>query len=219
MTMETGEPTDPNAAYRPPDPYGPPQAYYTPQPVNPWQPGYAPPGYAPPGYAPPGYGPPGYPPPGYGYAHQPQPYTGPVRPSEVLGASVLAYVLGGLLILAGLLLIFGASLSSSMGDAFDADTGSITAELAFDGVVNLVAAGLLIAGAVSLTGGRLGGRTLLACGAGITVAASIYWLARSSGERGAGVYAFLFDALAVIAVCLMFSGAVTRWLRARSTFG
>jgi len=210
MTIGNGEPTDPNVTYGLPDPYGPPPGH---APT-----GYTPTGYTPTGYAPAGYGPPGYPPPAYGYAYPP-PYSGPVRPSQVLGASVLAYILGGLLVLAGLLLIFGASVSSSMGDSFDADTGSITAELAFDGVVDFVAAGLLIAGGVSLTGGRAGGRTLLAIGAGITLVASIYLLVRSSGAAGAGAYVFVFDALAVIALCLVVSGPVSQWLRARAGYG
>lgn len=195
--METGEPIDPNTTYRPAEPYGPPQAYYQPQPVDPWQqPGY-----------------------GYGYPQQQNRYAAPTRPGHVLGASVLAYVLGALLILAGILLIFGASLASSLGDVAGTDTGSITAELVLDGVANLVAAGLLIAGGVNLTSGRLSGRVLLGWGAALTGAASVYWLARTSGASGAVVYALAFDALAAIAVWLMAGAGVTRWLRERSAFG
>ena len=136
------------------------------------------------------------------------------RPGSVVGAAVLGYVLAGLLILAGALLLFGASTINSFGNAFDSDTGSVTAELTFDGFADLVAAGLLIAGGVSLSGRNKRGRTMLAIGAVITIAECVYWLARTSADGGVFVFVLVFGALAVISLVLALTGPVSQWLGA-----
>jgi hypothetical protein len=194
-----GEPVDPNSLPPGPAPWPTPppnpwsQQPYPGQPVGPYG------GPAPyPGYPP-------YPPPEL---------RRDTRPGQALASAVLAFVLGGLLILAGILLMFGASLADSVGDAVGEDAGAITAELVLDGLINLAAAGLLIAGGVSLTGASRIGRPLLAWGAGITLAASIYWLIRASGAAGTIVYVVAFDALAIIAIALMAGPAVGGWLAA-----
>jgi hypothetical protein len=211
-----------------PDP--PDQPPYSPPPVtaNPYGNQYGP---APqqPAYGQP-YGPPQQPYPPQQQYGQPQPYgpTPPMynaygyppaqldaRPGSVVGAAVLAYVLAGLLILSGALLLFGASISDSFGDAFDSDTSSVTAELAFDGFADLIAAGLLIAGGVSLTGRNKRGRTMLVVGAAITLAECIYWLVRSSADGGVFVFVLVFGALAVISLVLAATGLVSQWLGAK----
>jgi hypothetical protein len=199
-----GEPVDPNAV--PParaqwSGQWPGQWAQQPYPGQPAGPYGGPAPYS--GY--PGY--PGYPPP-------PPMAKRDTRPGQAMASAVLAYVLGGLLILAGILLMFGASLADSVGDAIGEDTGAITTELVIDGLVNLAAAGLLIAGGVSLTTASRSGRSLLGWGAGITLAASIYWLIRASGAAGTVVYVVAFDALAIIAIALMAGPAVSGWLAA-----
>ena len=107
--------------------------------------GYA--GYPMPGY-PMGSGyPMGYPAPYPGYATDPR----DVRPGVAMAAAVLAYVNAGLLILAGGLLLLGASIVSDVEDASNSHT-NYGVEIALDGTANLIAGALLIAGGVMITG-------------------------------------------------------------------
>jgi hypothetical protein len=187
-------------------------------------PGYPPPAYPIAGYPGQPYAPaPGYPP-GYpgGYPGTPYP-TGygwtPIdpRPGTVLGASILAYINSGLLILSGSLLLFGAAVIHDIDKATRSHTGYGT-ELAFDGVLNLIAGGLLIAGGVALSNRRTSGRIMLTVGSVIVLAECVYWLTRFSDTDFSGrvVYVLLFGALAVISVALSWTPAVTAWLQ-RST--
>ena len=103
-------------------------------------------------------------PPPYAYpAPPPYPYYGyppPVsRPSNVVGASVLAYIAAGLLLLAALLLFLGASIVNSLHDATTSD--GFGTELAVDGALDVILAGLLIAGGVLLTNRQFTGRLLI----------------------------------------------------------
>ena len=195
-----GEPLDPGYA-------GPPgggQAAYPPAyPV--------PPGYQPYGAPYPQYGYPQYGYPAYGY---PPRAPGDLRPGLVTASAVLAFVLSGLLILAGLLLFLGASIAADVEDAFNSGT-HIGLELTLDAVVNLVAAGLLIAGGVSLLGRNLTSRILLSAGGGIVVAAAIYWLTRFDDISSSGwtFDAALFLILTVLVLAFTWTTPVTRWLR------
>src|SRR4051794_17307809 len=138
----------PEPPYEPGDdvPIDPNPAYYAGPPVTG---SYSPPPPARPPAHQGGYHPvsaPAPPPPGYPGAY-PAPWdTG--RPVGVMGASVLAYIDAGLLILAGLLLLVGASAVDSFNQAFGSNDTNAAVELATDGLVNLVAAGLMIAGGV-----------------------------------------------------------------------
>lgn len=194
-----GEPFDPNPAQAGPPPGYPPGYGYPP-------PGYAPPGYAPPGYAPYGY--PGYPP--YGYP----PVPGDARPGPATTAAVLAFVLSGLLILGGLLLFLGGAIAGDVENSFDSGT-HIGLELALDGVANLVAGSLLIAGGVSLLGRKRNGRVLLSIGGGIVAALSVYWTVRFDDIRSDSwtFDAALFLVLSVLTVCFAWSTPVGRWLQ------
>lgn len=199
----------------------PDQPGYTPPPVT------SPPPQAPPvapGYQYPTY-PPGYPPPpGYGYGYPPPypypypqylPYAPPGsgRPGLATTASVLAYVVAGMLIIAGIILLAGASLAHDLGSDGGFDTRDATAELTFDGLVDFVTAGLLIAGGVLLAGRKPTGRVLLFTALGVDVAAAIYWLARLGTAGGAVIfYALLFTVPVVLAGCFAGAPTVGRWL-------
>lgn len=192
------QPVDPHADYYtgspPMQPPGYPTAAYPPS----ARPSYIAP--LPWGYPAPPYQP-GYPQPG-----------ALARPGQVIAAAVLAYIDAGLLILAGALLLLGASLISGIDSSAGSDNSGVTAELIVDGLLNLVAAGLLIAGGVGVTGRSPTGRVLLTVGAGICVALGVYWLIRSQSISGA-VLVLLFTALPVIGVALIWSRDVSDWLR------
>lgn len=171
---------------------------------------------------------PPYPPQPYGYPPQPYGYppvypaypvtpAGPKRPGLTIAAAVLGYINAGMLILAGALLLFGASIANDLENNYDTGTDYST-EIAFDGFVNLIAAGLLIAGAVMFTGRKSSGRALFAVGNGIVIAEAIYWLVRfndelSDNNSGFIVWAVLFGALAVLPLAFSFTTDVNRWLR------
>ena len=166
-----GEPYDPNQGYQPPPGY-PPASQYPPQYPQQY---------------------PQYPP----YAQYPQ--YGPRQYAGVSGrislrlrvsaargdaartataAAVLGYVTAGLLIAAGLLLFFGASIV----DDFDFNNSQSvrTTEYVLDGILNLVAGGLLIAGGVSFSGRNANGRILLSVGCGHRA-----WASRCTGSSAA----------------------------------
>jgi hypothetical protein len=132
-------------------------------------------------------------------------------------AAVLGYVLAGLVIFAGVLLFFGASVVQNFQDAFDS-SNNYEPELVLDGVANLIAGGFLIAGSVLMSGRNPMGRWLFCVGNGIVILMSIYWIARWATNAGAGgllVYALLFDAVAVVGLSLAFTRADNKWLAAR----
>lgn len=221
---------DPGVPGEPQPPYSGPPATGQPPPATPAGGGYPGYGYPPAGYPPtgyPGYGYPpgagyGYPagyggyPPGAGYGY-PAGYPGAdpnPRPGTVIAAAVLAYINAGLLILAGSLLLLGASIVADVESATDSST-TYGAEFALDGILNLVAGGLLIAGGVVLTGRKPAGRILLSAGGLLVVAEAIYWLIRFAGLSLGGfiVYAVLFAALAIASAALCWPAAVSAWLR------
>lgn len=150
---------------------------------------------------------PPYPPPGYGYPPYPPP---DLRPGAATAAAVLGYIGAGLLILAGILLFFGASIVSTIEDVSGQTYHILTTELVVDGLLNLIAAGLLIGGAVGLTGRSAPGRTVLTVGCGIVLVQSVYWLLRS--DAASASWAFVFGALAVVALVLAWLNPVSAWL-------
>lgn len=199
------------------NPYGQPG-----QPAEQGQPQYGPP-QDPPGYGPQpprqsgptGYGQPQYGQPPYGQYGPPMPPAqfGPAdtnrRPGAATAAAVLSYVQAGFLIITGIFLLAGAGMASDFGDAFSTDTGSVTAELVIDGLINLALGAGFITGAVWLTMRR--GRNLLLATCVATFVDCVYWLIRTE-DSGKALVLF-FVVLPAIAVGLIFTGAVTGWLQ------
>lgn len=177
-----------------PPPYGSPYGQPYPQPYG-QQPGY-------PGYPP-------VPPPGA---------AGPQRPGLVIASAVLAYVNAGLLLVGGALLIFGASLFRSIENSLgNGDTDRATL-IIFLGVGNLVAGGLLIAGAIMFSGGGSVGRVLLSVANGLVLVLLIVWIFLASdyerSDDGWIGWGIVFGVLAVLSLSFSFNGAINRWLKA-----
>jgi hypothetical protein len=157
----------------------------------------------PPPYPPPD---PGYPPPGY-----PRPAP---RPVAVTVAAVLGFVSAALLGTAALELFAGASLLSSL----QGGAGGVTAEFVLAGLVDLLAAGLLVAAGVLLLGRHASGRALYGAGTALVLGAAIYWVSRWANEfddpRPVLGYALLLGVLAVAGVLLAWTRAGAAWLAA-----
>lgn len=189
-----GEPVDPYAdTFAAPTPYNPVEPVYDPL--------YAPYGQYP---GPPAPAPPVNP---YGYT----PYDS--RPAPVLAASVLAYVLAGILIAGGFLLVFGASSLYVLAAADQTtDLRGASGELAIAGLVNLLVAAVLITGGVLFGEARRRQRTPLAVGAALTVAQCVYWLARTDADTGIFFLSLVYGTLAVATLLMAFSLQSSRWV-------
>jgi hypothetical protein len=122
-----------------------------------------------------------------------------------------------MLVLAAGLLFFGAAFLHDIDTATAPTRDAYVAEFTFDGIVDLVAAGMLIAGAAVLTSRGAAGRTLLTGGATLVVVEALYWLIRWTSRSGGTVvgYALLFASLALISAAFAWSRAVTDWLSRR----
>jgi hypothetical protein len=150
------------------------------------------------------------PPQGYPAAYPPPWDSG--RPGGLMGSSVLGYIDAGLLILAGLLLLIGASAVDSWNNAFGSSDQGVTAELAVDGLINLVSAGLQVAGGVMMSSRIARGRNVFSLGAGICIAAGIYWALRVH-DGGIAVLTAVFIALPIIGLLMAWTPQATVWLQ------
>jgi hypothetical protein len=181
------EPVDPNQSYG----------------IQPYPaPGY--PVYPPP--APPGY--PGYP----GYSSGSDPRVDPDRrPGLATSAAILGFVSSGLLIVAGLLLLMGASFLTAVSADLASPAQDTAAWLAIAGTANLIAAGLAVAGGISLLARKPLGRVLLSVAAAIDTGCAIGWLTQGSGSV---IFTVTIAVPMIVAVPLMWLRAVSNWLRA-----
>lgn len=191
--------------YPPAPGYVPPAGYPAPPVAGYGYPPAQPPGYQQPYQQAPGYPPaPGYP--GYGYPVVPGP---PAVPGNVRAAAVLAFVQGGLLILAGLITISFADNGS------DNDFGLRSIQLGSEdsllimGVLTLIAGGLLIAGGVQLPRKK---SVLLLVGSGISLVMSVWWLITTDFDESVLIWALLLAAMPIISASLAAGQTARQWM-------
>lgn len=200
---EFGYPLDPNPVYpdsepaAPPVPYTGPPSYQTPPTyvdVPQWQSAYR-------RVDPYGY-PGGYPAPaGSVHTHRAD------QPAAITALSVLAFIVSGLLLLSGFVILVGASAAQGLNDGGHDDQAL---KLIFAGLANLISGGLLTAGAISTTNRQPRGRALLAYGTAICVASAILWL-EAAGSKEL-LWTVVFCGPALIATGLALGPQVTAWL-------
>lgn len=208
-----GYPGPPPTRYTGPPPTGytgpPPTGYIPPEPVDPYAGGQVQSwGYPPP-----------YPPPGYGMSMPGYP-GGPVdpdrRPGTVTASAVLGYVNAGFLILMSVVLFSTNSIIDDLSRYSDV-RNSVRGEFAADAFINLIAAGLLIAGGISMANRSALGRRFYSVGVVVVLAESVYWLARWVSKAGGSYltpYPIMFLAVAIVGLSLAWFGAATPWLGA-----
>jgi len=140
------------------------------------------------------------------------------RPSTALAAAVIGWVLAALLFISAALLFFGATFLHDIESSGGYDGGRDVAELFIDGVLDIVAAGLLVSGGVALTSRNRHGRPLLVGGALLVLVLSLYWLVRWSGRLAGATtgYAVIFGAGALLVAAFSLTPGVTSWLAAGS---
>lgn len=166
--------------------------------------------YAPPatGYAPVDWNSGAYPPAAYGG------WTGghavDERPGEAVAAAVLSLIVAALLLITGFVVIFAAS---SLETAPDADPSQRTTLFVFAGLVNVIAAAILIVGAVLLLSRSKSARATIASGTLLCLALGVFWLANDQGDSGIVVWLVIFCVPVVIASLLSASTRITFWLR------
>lgn len=204
----------PGYAGPPPTGYGPPSQPGDPYAGGPYPGGPYPDNRAPGwGYPPPyptGYGAPmvaAYP----GYAPIP---PGERRPGTLTASAVLGYVNAGFLILMSVVLFSTNSIIDNLNRYDYYDHSNLSTEFAIDAFLNLIAAGLLIAGAISMTNRTALGRLLYSVGAVLVLAESVYWLARWARKDGGSYltpYPLMFIAVAVVGLSLAWVGGATAW--------
>jgi len=165
----------------------------------------------------------GYPP-AYGY---PSPWAPPRRPGQLITAAVLAFVQGGLVLIASLYVWFFASVADlALQDTSGAFAPGPVDALATEGttlaIVQLVSSVLLVvAGIRALNARTRGAWRLLLVAHVVQVALSIYWAVRLSmifgdvpGPDGSGplvAFTVFFAAGPLVAVGLLLTRVVRAW--------
>jgi hypothetical protein len=200
---EFGYPLDPNPVYPGPE-LGAPPGIYTGPPSYPAPPTYTDGAAWQSAYRqvdPHGY-PGGYPAPsGPLHSHRAD------QPAAITAVSVLAFIVSGLLLLSGFVILVGASAAQGLHDGGHNDQAL---KLIFAGLANLASGGLLTAGAISTANRQPRGRGLLAYGTAICVASAILWL-EAQGSRDL-LWTVVFCGPALVATGLALGPQVTGWL-------
>jgi hypothetical protein len=226
-------PTEPGAPYA-----GPPATSPTPSSGSPYGPpvyglpGYSSAPYGQPPYGQPPYGMPPYggQPPAYGYPAPWLPPRPPRRPGQLITAAVLAFVQGGMVLIASLYVWFFASLADLLAQQGQQGQGGTFSPATVDAlategttlaIVQLVSFVLLVAGGVRALNARTRAAwRLLVAAHAVQVVLSIYWAIRLSmlldeaGPDGGGplvVFALFFAAGPVVALGLLLTGTVREW--------
>lgn len=146
----------------------------------------------------PGYPSPGFPPVGYGV-----PPAKPRPPGVVKAAAVLAYIQGGILVVAGIGLLSSSTTFSDFGVK-----NRYTVTVMIMSIVALLAGGLLIAGGVQAYNRK---RALMIAGSAISLGLSIWWIIRFEFFGPVLVWSLLLAVLPVLCISLMTGAAGRVW--------
>jgi hypothetical protein len=143
-----------------------------------------------------------------------QPYDGlrrtDERPGAVITAAVLSLITAGLLLITGFVVIFAASSLETAETTVE--NSQRTTLFVGAGLVNVIAAALLIIGGVALLSRSRAGRSAVVVGTLLCLALGAFWLTEDSSDGGIVVWLFIFCAPALLAGLLACTARVTSWL-------
>jgi len=132
------------------------------------------------------------------------------RPGAVAGATVISVAMAGVLLITGFIVIFAAS-SLGTSDAVES-TANVT-PFVVAGLLNVVAAALLIIGGVLLLGRAAASRMAIGAATVLCIALAIFWLANDQNDNGIIIWLFIFCVPVITATLLATTASVTQWLR------
>ena len=141
---------------------------------------------------------PGYPPAGYAV-----PPAKPRPPGVVKAAAVLAYIQGGILVVAGIGLLSSSTTFSDFGVK-----NRYTITVMIMSIVALLAGGLLLAGGVQAYNRK---RVLMIAGSAISLGLSVWWIIRFEFFGPVLVWSLLLAVLPVLCISLMTGAAGRAW--------
>jgi hypothetical protein len=132
------------------------------------------------------------------------------RPHQVRTSAIVGFFLAALLVLLSPALLLNAIAPPTPTDPSDIISGGSAPEFAIDGFLNLVLAGLLIAGGAFFLSGHARGRLTMTGGAAVTMLDSGYWMVRSF-DWVTGVLAVFLAGMAIIVIRLALVPEVADW--------
>jgi hypothetical protein len=132
------------------------------------------------------------------------------RPGAVVGATVLSVTMAGVLLITGFIVIFAAS---SLGASDDVESTANVTPFVVAGLLNVVAAALLIIGGVLLLGRAAAGRVAIGAATVLCIALAIFWLADDQNDNGIVIWLFIFCVPVITATLLATTASVAQWLR------
>jgi hypothetical protein len=139
------------------------------------------------------------------------------RPTPVLAAGGLAFVLAGLLVVTAFFLLVFVSTEDAWHQLFGVSGSHVAAEITVDALLDLAVAAGLIATGVSLLNRSARARPGLVSAFGATIALSGYWLLRDRDHLYALPWAVFYGAIAVAGGWLALTRSVTTWLQSNRT--
>ena len=217
----SGDPwADPASQTQPGSPYlGPPPT--APAPAAPY--GYPPQYGQPAPYGYPGHGYPGY---GYPGPWGPMPPRRPQRPGPVITSAVLAFVQGGVVLLASLYVWFFASVLGVVSEenpgVYANRMDSLATEVTVLAIGGLVSVVLLVVAGIRALSARTRAAWLLTIGAhAVQIVLAVYWAVRlvtfmndipgPDSSAALAAVSILFAAAPVVGLGLLLGGSSRRW--------
>ena len=153
---------------------------------------------------------PGYPPAGYPGAYPP---AKPARPGAVTASAVLAFVQAGAVIIAGIVVLAGAT---SVLDIDDDRATGVGTEFTLVAIVTLICGALLVIGGAQSFQRKV---TILVVGSAVSLLLSVYWLIRTIGLGAdfgvAIIWPLIFAVLPIIIISLSLGSTGKAWVAGR----
>jgi hypothetical protein len=125
----------------------------------------------------------------------------------VTAAAVLAFVQGGVLVVAGIITLNGATALSDLDLGISRGYNGVLTAM---GILTLISAGLLIAGGVSAFGKK---PWLLVAGCGLSLLLSAWWLIQFDFFGVIITWSLLLTVLPIIAISLILGSTAKAWMR------